>query len=105
MVRPLLRYQRSIGINYRSLPCYFSVSPLKNSAEFCDHCDAFCKLTVEGRRSICKTAAGSGAGVGLRPITGSSVIGAVELPASGNQIPGKSSRAVGAGCVKSSEAF
>jgi len=43
---------------------------------FCNHSCPFDNVAVEGFKSICNTAAGSGAGFGLRAISGGSALGA-----------------------------
>ena len=54
---------------------YFGVSSSKVAPKDCDHTEAFCKLSVEGCGFICKIAAGSGVGLGLRAISGGSTVG------------------------------
>lgn len=47
---------------------YLVVSPCKIASESCNHFDAFDNVSIEGFESICKIAAGSGVGLGLRAI-------------------------------------
>ena len=62
-------------MDHAAQQCYFSVSPYKITTERSDHCNPFDNVRVEGCVLICKTAAGSGAGCGLRAITGGAALG------------------------------
>jgi len=62
----LIATKPALGIDLAAQCGYFRVSPPKIASEFCDQAEAFCKLAVEGCGLICKIAAGSGVGLGLR---------------------------------------
>ena len=65
---------------------YFGVASDKSLSVFCNHCCPFDNVAVEGFKSICNTAAGSGAGCGLRAISGGSALGVCAQPLSNSKI-------------------
>ena len=67
--------KRTIRIDHTAQQLYFAVSPVKITSERSDHCNPFDNVRVDGCVSIRKTAAGSGAGCGLRAITGGAAFG------------------------------
>ena len=87
--------QRPIRINLPTQQHYFGVSPSNNFSEFSDHSDAFDNMLVEGFKSIRKTAAGSGVGLGLRAISGGSTLGAEAQPLNASKISAGNSIARG----------
>jgi hypothetical protein len=75
-----LPQSRSVGVCQVTQRAHLGVSSPKIRAEFCDHSQPRCKLTVEGFGSIRKIAAGLGVGLVLRAISGGSA-GGFELQA------------------------
>lgn len=66
----LIGVYRAFGHHLAVQQHYFGVASFKIRSEFSDHSDPFDKLAVEGRKLICKTAAGSGVSLCLRPVGG-----------------------------------
>ena len=58
------RQQITLDIDLLAQQHYFGVSPLKIRSESCNHARPSDNVRIEGRVSICKIAAGSGAGCG-----------------------------------------
>ena len=73
---PSIVSKRTLNIHLTPQQLHFGVSPVKIASERSDHCDAFDKLGVEGRMSICEIAAGSGAGFGHRAVGSCTLLGA-----------------------------
>jgi len=65
---------------------YFGVAPSKVFSEVCNHSNPFCKLIVEGVKSIRNIACGSGASLGNRAISGGSALGAEAQPLNASTI-------------------
>lgn len=66
--RLLIRTQRTLNLDLSVQQHYFVVSPCKITSESCNHFNALDNVSVEGFKSICKIATGSGVGLGLRAI-------------------------------------
>ncbi|MGE8446060.1 MAG: hypothetical protein ACN6O1_07575 [Comamonas sp.] len=67
--------QPSLDVHLVAQCGYFGIPSPKIASEVCDHAEPFCKLAVEGCGIICKIAAGSGVGFGLRAISVGSAVG------------------------------
>ena len=79
-------HQRPVSVNLLAQKHYFGIPSDKIRSEFSDHCNPLDNVAVEGFKSICNTAAGSGAGCGLRAISGGSALGVCAQPASKSKV-------------------
>ena len=75
-----------VDLNLLPQQSYLSVSPDKIASERSDHCNPFDNVSIEGSVSIRKIAAGSGAGLGHRAISGGSALGVCAQPVSASSI-------------------
>lgn len=81
-----IAHQRALSVDLLAQKHYFGIPSDKIRSEFSDHCNPFDKLAVEGFKSIRNTAAGSGAGCGLRAISGGSAFGVCAQPVSASKV-------------------
>ena len=79
-------HQRPLNLHLPAQQHHFGVAPCKSASESCNHFSPSNKMGVEGCVSICKIAAGSGAGLGLRAIGGGSALGVAAQPLSAIKI-------------------
>ena len=97
----LLLRQRPVGVDLPAQQDYFGVASDKSCSVFCNHCCPLDNVTVEGFKSICNTAAGSGAGCGLRTVSGGSAFGVCAQPLSNSKISASDGIAYRLGCGES----
>ena len=80
------RHQRPVGIDLASQKFHFRIASDKSLSVLCNHCCPFDNVAVEGFESICNTAAGSGAGLGLRAVSCNSALCVCAQPLSNSKI-------------------
>ena len=85
-VRRVVPQQCPVSVDDLSQKHYFCVSSCNNCSEFSDHLRAFNKLSVEGFKLICKTAAGSGVTQSLRMVGSGSTVCVDAQPVSASDV-------------------
>ena len=79
-------HQLTIRINLSAQEDYLCFTSDKSLSVFCNHTCPFDNVAVEGLKSIRNTAAGSGAGCGLRAISCGSALGVCAQPVSKSKV-------------------